>query len=137
MAKVTSELSELKMQNVRLQSVKSEVETSMELVNVKYEDVKSKLVKLESERCEQINHIGKLEKRIQDLQRLHRPSIIELRNVPTKENESSIDLISMLVSACNSLQLKLEPTEIRDIHRSKNRQGPSKQIIVELHSVAK
>lgn len=69
------------------------------------------------------------------MQENRRSAVIELRNVPSKEKENNNDLIEIVSNVCKSLQVNLEPTQIRDIYRVQNRQGPSKQVVAELHSV--
>lgn len=135
MSRITLELAELKAQNENLQRVKTEIEESASLMNVKYEEIRSRLVKLENERSEQHTYITKLEKKIQDAQEIQRSAVFELRNIPLKEKEDSDDLIKLVTATSKFLQVQIEPAQIRDVYRTQAKQGPSKQVVVELHSV--
>lgn len=133
--KITMELAELKLQNEKLQNIRLEIEESASLMNEKYEEIKTKMTKLECERSEQRKHIDNLEKQIQDLQEHRRSAVIELRNIPPREQENCNDLVKTVVDVCKPLQITVEPTQIRDIYRVQGKQGPSKQIVAEFHSV--
>lgn len=137
MFKITQELSELKLQNEKLQNVKIEMQESASLINEKYEEVKSRLDKLENERSEHRKYINKLEIQLKDIQESRRSAVIELRNIAPTEKEDNSHLIKTFVGACTALEVPVEQSEIRDIYRLQGKQGPSKQIIVELHSVTK
>lgn len=133
--KITKELAELRSQNEKLQSIKLEIEKSASLIDEKYEEINTKMKKLESERYEQRKHIESLEKQIQDMQEHRRSAVIELRNIPTKEHESCNDLVKTMIDVCKPLQIAVEPSHIRDIYRVQGKHGPSKQIVAEFHSV--
>lgn len=134
-AKITMELAELKLQNEKLQTIRSEIEESAGLMNVKYEEIKTRMTKLECERSDQRKHIDSLERQIQDMQENSRSAVIELRNVPSKKQENGNDLVNMVVDVCKPLQVTVEPSQIRDIYRVQGKQGPTKQIVAEFHSV--
>lgn len=134
-AKITRELTELKLQNEKLQNIRLEIEESASLLNEKYEEIKTRVIKLECERSEQRKHIDNLEKQLQDMQENRRSAVIELRNIPPKEKENGHDLVKVVTDVCKSLQVTVEQTQIRDIYRVQGKQGPTKQIIAEFHSV--
>ena len=133
--KITMELAELKLQNEKLQNIRSEIEDSASLINEKYEEIKTRMTKLECERSEQRKHIDSLEKQIQDMQEHRRSAVIELRNIPLREQENSKDLVNVVIDVCKPLQIIVEPSQIRDIYRVQGKQGPTKQIVAEFHSV--
>ncbi|KAJ8710489.1 hypothetical protein PYW08_009004 [Mythimna loreyi] len=133
--KITKEIAELRSQYEKLQTIKLEIEESAGLINEKYEEINTKMKKLESERYEQRKHIDSLEKQIQDMQEHRRSAVIELRNIPPKEQENCNDLVKTVIDACKPLQITIEPSHIRDIYRVQGKQGPSKQIVAEFHSV--
>ncbi|KAJ8737596.1 hypothetical protein PYW08_000191 [Mythimna loreyi] len=137
MSKITHELSELKLQNEKLQDIKIEIQESASLINEKYEEVKLRLDKLENERSEHRKYINKLEMQLKDIQESRRSAVIELRNIAHTEKEDNSHLIKTFVGACTALEVPVDQTEIRDIYRLQGKHGPSKQIIVELHSVTK
>lgn len=137
MSKITLELSELKLQNEKLQSIKTEIEDSAHLMNEKYEEVKSQVDKLENERLEQRNYINKLEKQLKDIQDSRRSAVLEVGNIGPTEKEDANFLLNTFMRACTPLKIQVEQSDIRDIYRLQSKQGPTKQIIVELHSVTK
>lgn len=137
MSKITAELSEIKAQNEEIKRIKAEIEESASLMSIKYEEMKSRMVKLETERSEQHLYINQLEKKIQDVQECQRSSTIELRNIPIKKEETYEDLIKIISDTGNALNIQVEQAEVRDVYRMQSKQGPTNQIIFELCSVTK
>lgn len=135
MGKITLELAELKKQYESLQKVKSEIEESASLINTKYEEIRTRMIKLESERYQQQSYISSVEKKIQEVQESQRSAVFELRNLPLKENENNDDLIKLVTDTDKTLQVPINPTQIRDIYRIQSKKGPQKQVVVELLSV--
>lgn len=135
MTKITRELVEIKAQNENLQKIKSEIEESASLMNMKYEEIRSKMVKLENERIEQQEYINKLERKFLDVQENQRSASFELRNIPIKEKEDSLDLLKLVTETGKCLKVDIKSEEIRDVYRTRTKQGPSKLIVVELKSV--
>lgn len=135
MSKITLDLADLKSQHENLQRVKADIEESANLMNFQYEEIRSRIISLEKERSEQCTYINKLECKIQDLQAYQRSAFIELRNIPIKEKEVANDLVKLITNAGKLLQVQIEPAQIRDVYRTQSKQGLSKQVVAELHSI--
>lgn len=135
MSKITLELTELRTQNEELRNIRTDLEESAKLMNSKYEDIRISMSRLDGERSEQRKYIDQLEKQIQDMHGNHRPAVIELRNISTKEKENVSDLAEIVMDVCRSLAVEVKPEEIRDVYRVQSKQGPSKQIVAEFQSV--
>jgi hypothetical protein len=79
-----------------------------------------------------------LENKIEDLQRTTRRTSIEIKNVPKISQESTEDLIKMVLGLAKTINLEMEPRDIKDIFRlqTKNeRNVRSSPIIVEFGSM--
>ena len=135
MSKITLELAELKSLHEKVQQIKTEIDDSASLMNNKYEEIKTRMAKLESERSEQGKYISQLEKHIQDMHENHRSSTIEIRNISPKEKEDVGDLSKIVTDMSKTLKVQVKPEDIRDIYRVQSNQSTSKPIVVEFQSV--
>ncbi|KAJ8714448.1 hypothetical protein PYW07_002673 [Mythimna separata] len=106
MSKITQELTELRAQNEELQNIRTDIEESARLINANYEDIRTRMGRLESERSEQRKHIDQLEKQIQDMHANHRSAVIELRNIAPKDKENEGDLADIVLGVCGSLAVQ-------------------------------
>lgn len=61
---------------------------------------------------------------------------MELRNIPSKDKESYNDLTAIVEAIGKAVQLKIEPSEIRDVYRLPGRPENNKMLIAEFHKVA-
>lgn len=126
--KLTSDIAEVKQQNV-------EIEKSIEFVNTSYESMRRLIEKLERERMDQREYIITLEKKIEDLQHSSRSSTIEIRNIPQRENESTSEITSTVLETCKAIHTTVTATELRDVYRMPGKKGTTKPIICEFTSV--
>lgn len=91
-SKLTTEISELKTQNSKIQKTNDEIVTSMAFIHKQYEDIKSGLDKLQIEWQEHRHCLEKMERKVQDLQLKSRSSCIEIRNIPVKDKDTTGNL---------------------------------------------
>lgn len=113
------------------------IESSVSFVSVQNENLERKLESLESERKKDHEYIIFLENQLEDLQRSNRKTSIEIRNVPTKQNETKEDLISMVTTLSESVNCSpINNKDIKDIFRiKKSKEKDNKTIVLELTSV--
>ncbi|CAH2108770.1 unnamed protein product [Euphydryas editha] len=135
MAKLIEDVTLVKSQCIIIQKTNKEIETTVNLIRIQYEDVKGKIERLESENKNIKENLIILEKQIQEHQQFSRPSSIEIRNVPNNEKETVGDLIKKFKQLGTTLNLEIKDQDIRDIYRRAGKPGTPKAIIVELNSV--
>ncbi|KAJ8732505.1 hypothetical protein PYW07_015104 [Mythimna separata] len=133
--KLTSDMAALKFQNDQIRVTNQEIEKSMSLINSNYEDMKSKLLRLEEERKEFIDCILGLEQKVKDMQHSSRASSIEIKNIPTPEKESVEDLISIVTNVGTSMNVDIKPDDIRDVYRLPGKAGAPRSIFAEFSTV--
>ncbi|CAG9137252.1 unnamed protein product [Plutella xylostella] len=137
LSKLISEVSDLKLQNIKVQKTFLDIEKAVEFMSSKYEDFSKKIQEFDKEREGLHNYILNLESKIQDLQSNSRLSTLEVRNVPNNDKETTQDLISVVCSIGQVLKADISPSEIRDIYRGPGKPDTNKAIIVDLTSVLK
>lgn len=133
--KLTSDIAEVKQQNIEIQNTNIEIERSIEFINNSYENIRQSIEKLERERSDQREYIITLEKKIEDLQQSSRSSTIEIRNVPQQENESFNELTSKVLQTCQTIQKTVTTSELRDVYRMPGKKGSTRPIVCEFTSV--
>uniref|UniRef100_A0A2H1VVN8 SFRICE_020507 n=1 Tax=Spodoptera frugiperda TaxID=7108 RepID=A0A2H1VVN8_SPOFR len=81
-------------------------------------------------------YITLLEDKLEELQRGNRKTCIELKNVPKSHNESSDDLVNMVLNLSKNIGLEMESRDIKDIYRlpTKKEGVTNTPIIVETSS---
>lgn len=89
---------------------------------------------MENEKKSFLLYIHSLEQRIEFLDRLNKSSCVELRNIPPTKNETFDKLYSTVSKLCQTLDVPLEPAEIRNIYRGYAKDAAKKLIIIELTS---
>lgn len=135
LGKLTSELTEIKTQNVEIQKTNAETLKTVEFLSHDYDCIKKSLQKLERENSEQRNYILDLEKKVEDLQLRSRSSCIEIRNVPAIEKETARDLTSIVLKICEAIQPSDNPPQLRDVYRLPGKKGSNRPIVAEFLTV--
>lgn len=135
LTKLTSEIKDIKVQNIEIQKTNAETLKTVEFLNSDYECIKKSLQKIEKENSDQRNYIAELEKRVADLQRSSRSSCIEIRNVPANEKETVSHLTSIVLKTCNTIQPSANPPELRDVYRLPGKRGSNRPIVAEFLTV--
>lgn len=125
-------VSELKGIHATNESMKN----SINLLTSQNEDFRKKIDRLESQVMKDRAYIDILENKIEDLQRLNRKNCFEMKNVPKKPQETRNDLIDMVTCLTKSINLEMEPRDIKDIFRQqgKRNENQNSPIIVDLGS---
>lgn len=132
---LTSEIKDLKLQNLEIQKTNVETLKTIEFLSNDYDCIKKSLQKIEKENLEQRIYITNLEKKVADLQRGSRSSAIEIRNVPAREKETIGELTSIVLKTCNIIQPSSKSPELRDIYRLPGKKGSNRPIVAEFQNV--
>ncbi|KAJ0183169.1 hypothetical protein K1T71_001145 [Dendrolimus kikuchii] len=133
--KLVSEVVEIKRQNNEIKNSNQEIEKALEFINAQYEDMKQKVESLEKERNDQKVQIAVLESKLEDMQRVSKASMIEIRNLPIiNKPETKGDLSNIVQNTCKALNLVVPQTAIRDVYRLYGKTGKG-TIIADFNSV--
>lgn len=84
---LAKDVCELKKQCEDMRNTYIELDKSMIFFNERYEGINMKIENLESHKKENNEWIKRIDKQIQDIQLSTRSAIVELRNIPCRENE--------------------------------------------------
>lgn len=117
-----------------IQKTNIEIEKSLNAIAIEQEELKLRINNIDHECKENRAYILVLEEKIEDLQRDARSTTIELKNVPKLSNETKEDLSGLVQKLSESINIKIGPTDIRNIFRIHGKNDTNKPIIVELSS---
>lgn len=127
--KLLSCMEEIKHQN-------DDIRNSMEFMSLQYDNLLTKVDSLESGRADDRKRIQFLEGKIDSLERNLRSSSLEIRNVPAQSHESKSSLMTLIQEAGKTLNVMIQPQDIRDVYRV-NTKTENKPIIADFISVIK
>lgn len=130
---LTSDIAELKTQNLSIQKSNLEIEKSMLFMNQRFEDMNEQIDSLQKDRKEHLRTIDELEKKVTDIKQCSRGSSIEIRNVPAPDIESTTNLNQVVSNLSSVLQAPIKG--IRDIYRIPGKAVTAKPIVVEFTTV--
>ncbi|KAJ2938560.1 hypothetical protein O0L34_g13057 [Tuta absoluta] len=111
------------------------IKTSIEFVTAKFDDLELQIKTLEQKRKEDQSRFALLEQKIENLQQAARFSSFEVRNVPMKKEENKEDLCNMAVKLGKVLNVPVQASDIKNIHRGYAKPNTVQPIIVEVQSV--
>lgn len=138
--KLCTEISELKIQNSKIQSAYGDMEKALQFLSTQYEDIKNKFLEMQRERKESLNYINILENKLNDLDRKAKLAIVEFRNLPlTKSNirpVSQEELCNFIFTICDKFNVDVQPSDIKDIYKIENKSG-NFTVVTEFTSVLK
>ncbi|CAH0716604.1 unnamed protein product, partial [Brenthis ino] len=112
-----------------------EIQTSLEFLSVRYDEIHGKLESFEAERKTHLAYIQSLEDKVENLENSSNSASLEIRNIPVKASENKTDLTNVIVNTGLVLQTSIQPSDIRNIYRE-NTKSNIKPIIVEFTTVA-
>ena len=122
---------------VEIKKQNEELNKMVQFMSDKYDEIRDKLLCLETERKENHNYINQLETKVETLEKNTRSGSLEVRNIPKKPAESKRDLVKILESIGTCLKTPIQSSDIRDIFRVYSKGPSNNTIIVELTSVLK
>lgn len=119
-----------------IQQTNRNIENSIAFLTSQNEEFKNKIEQLESQAKKDREQINLLEGKIEDMQKEDRKSSIEIKGVPKIKDESTEDLIGMVLHLSKSIDCVVTKPDIRDIYRTKGKKDGNKNspIIVETSS---
>lgn len=122
-------------QNTNIQSTNKDIEKAMNHLSEDIRNMECKLTSLEEERHVLDQQILSMENKLENLEIASIKTCIELRNVPKISKEKKADLYDYIHTLCDTIQLPIQKSDIRDVQRlpSKKEQAHS-SISVELMS---
>ncbi|CAH1634794.1 unnamed protein product [Spodoptera littoralis] len=135
LSKLMSEITELRLQNIKIQKSNTEIEKSIIFISGQYEDVLKQVNTLSKDTQQFGNNLQILESKTQDLQQFSRSSAIEIRNVTQNEGESSADLTEIVTKVGSVFGMAITKGHIRDIYRLPGKPGTNKPIVTEFSNV--
>ncbi|XP_046966919.1 uncharacterized protein LOC124534919 [Vanessa cardui] len=116
--KLMSEILEIKKQNNQIKLSNEEIAKSLDFLNAQYEDMKTKVEGLQTERKQFLSQIASLEEKIEDMQKTSKLTAVEIRNVPIPtKTETKSDLCNIVKNTCKVLNVNVEQMTIKDIYR--------------------
>lgn len=133
--KLVHDITEVKEKCINIEKCNMEFERSLDFINKQHEDLQKKIQVLEKDRKENRDFIISLETKINEFQRMSRSAAIEIRNIAQNDNETTSDLTTLVSTVGNTLNIKLQPDDIRDIYRGPAKPGATRNIIVEFTKV--
>ncbi|KAJ8724516.1 hypothetical protein PYW08_001145 [Mythimna loreyi] len=133
--KLASDMVELKLQNQAIQKSNTEIEKNISFISQQYDDMLKQVKSLQQENQTYKHSIMNLETKIQDLQRVSRPSSIEIRNVPAVENETASDLTAIINKVGSIVDIKINNSDLRDVFRLPGKPDTIRPIIAEFSNV--
>lgn len=113
----------------------SDIRSSIDFMSKNYDDLLIKIEKLETERANSQRCLKILENKIEQIERGQNCSRIELRGVPRKDAETKKDLFVCVQNMAKSLNIAVEPNDIRDVYRINTKSEKSKPIVVDFNRV--
>lgn len=133
--KLSSDIRDLKAQNVKIQKSNDDIVQSMSFINKQYQEVKAGLDTLQKERLEQKRCIENLERKIQDLQLRTRSSNVEIRNIPLIDKETVANLKDTICKIGQVIGTPISSPDLRDIYRLPGKPGTVRLIVAEFQTV--
>ncbi|KAJ8735039.1 hypothetical protein PYW08_014289 [Mythimna loreyi] len=124
-----------------IQEIKSQnntIQDSVSFLSKDNEELKGKIGKLEeqliSERKSTAMYIQNLEAKIETLERGARSSCIEIKNIPVNKSETKESLLKTVINIGSTLQVPIQPFEVKDTFRFSSKDPEIKTIIVDFTS---
>lgn len=134
--KLVSELAEIRRQNLEIQKSHLEFEKTLNFISIQYDDMLKQTNALQKEKELLRETVRNLDTKIHDLQRLSRPSSIEIRNIPVREGEAAADLHTIITKVGSSVNVSLNNTHVRDVYRLPGKPGSVRPIVAEFSTVS-
>lgn len=120
----------------QIKETNANIENSLAFVTTQNEELKKKIELLENKAIEDRKYIAILEDKIEHMQQDSRKSNFEIKNVPTRPNESKSDLLDLVTCLSNTIGCEIQKSDIKDIYRvrGKNESTKNTPIVVETSS---
>ncbi|CAH2087992.1 unnamed protein product [Euphydryas editha] len=114
-----------------VQNNNNDIIKSMDFISKQYEEMKDKLIKLETERRSHLAYIQSLEIKIDNLETSQKQTSIEIRNLPVQQTETKSDLLNLVKKIGMVTKINIDENNVRDIYRL----NKNKAVVAEFSSV--
>ncbi|KAJ8715853.1 hypothetical protein PYW08_013138 [Mythimna loreyi] len=118
-----------------IQKQNSEIVRSMEFIEKHYEDIKNKLIAMETERRTHLAYIQTLESKVESLERSQKQTCLEMKNVPVQKNETKDDLLKLVQKVGSATSTNVCVDQIRDVFRLNADKSGNRTVLVDFSSV--
>lgn len=137
---VSSQREEMRQLNLTMKEIKDtnkNIEASLTYLTSQNEELKQKINTLEERTRQDREYIIFLEDKLDDMQLASRKSNFEIKGVPRTESETKQDLLEMVVTLSETIDCKINKSDIKDIYRVRSKKPDQKStpIVVETGSV--
>ncbi|CAG4990724.1 unnamed protein product [Colias eurytheme] len=112
----------------------AELKQSVEFFSEKYDEIHNKMSVLEQGYKEHRCVTQLLETKIENLEKQLRNTSIEIRNIPTKPQETKSDLVQFAINIGKAINIDIQKSDIRDIFRIPSKNSTNKPIIAHLNT---
>ncbi|XP_047992082.1 uncharacterized protein LOC125230872 [Leguminivora glycinivorella] len=131
----TAELREISATMKEIKHTNENIEASIADLTKQNEDFSKRFDQIEKQLKEDNDYIVFLENKLEESQMSNRKSNIEIKNVPSKKNETKADLLAMVTSLATNLECSISKSDIKDIYRVRVKgENKSMPIILETNS---
>lgn len=114
-----------------IQQTNNVMQTTLANLTEENTELKTKISKLEFQSKQDSDRLCLLENILEGIQRIDKKTNIEIKNVPLKGNENKTDLIQIVAKLCDSIEVNMEKSEIKDIIKTKKPTQERSTLIVE------
>lgn len=127
-----SDVNEIKHEVTEMKKLNTDIENKIEVLTVNYEHVSTKTTKLVSDLQSSAEKIQYLENKVEELNRQSCAYKIEMRNIPSKEQEKSDDVLQLVNDVFKILKVEIQPNDVRSVRRLPGKPDSSRPILIEL-----
>lgn len=113
----------------------SEIMKSMEFISKQYEEMRTTLIEMETEKRSHLAYIQTLEAKVENLERSQKQASLEIRNVPIQKNETKDDLIKLVQKVGLVTEIRVDEIQIKDVFRLAADKKGNRPILVNFSSV--
>lgn len=135
MSKLLLDVAAIKNRLDEVQRTNERIEAGMSFMNKEFEDLKVEIELLKKERRDQKVYIENLETKVQDLQHKSRSSIVEIKNIPQNDSETTESLVKILCSIGDTVGANISHSHLRDIYRLPGKLSVPRPVIAEFSTV--
>lgn len=112
-----------------------DIRRSQDLISEKYDDIILKIENLEAEKKKNLDYIRSIESKLDNMEKHIRMACLEIKNIPKKIGETKEYLLNCVIDIGRVIDKRVQPSDIRDIFRTRNKNKDNTTIIVEFCSV--
>lgn len=127
-----TDINVIKQEVMEIRTSNEETDKKIDDLSSHYENVQAKTTKLGNDLESSKIKIKSLENKLEDLSRQTCAYKLEIRNIPSKERETTGDLSQIIEKLLDTLKIEVQPAEIRNIRRLPGKPDAPRPIVMEL-----